>query len=256
VITVAELLVVEDEKNMSSHISSLLDEMPAKITVSSAFTGEDALRILHEKQIDGALVDIELPGMNGFELARKIRNSNRYHLLPLVFVTGTAEDIPDIYKEFHNFDFIEKPFPKERFYAVMDRMLDEIGKTSGIRGISFEKVIKIELPKDTLIVKVNGIFYIRRLSRQLYLVTEDGEIKLSENNVSGFLKYVDSPMFARSSKSCAVNVLRIKRIHMLTRKTWDIYFDEAKDIKCELSHKYYANVLALCDGRVAITSGL
>jgi DNA-binding LytR/AlgR family response regulator len=252
----SELLIVEDEKDISNHILSLLDEISTDITVSAAFNGEDALLILQKRQIDGALVDIELPGMNGFELVRKIRAGNRYHLLPVVFVTGTAKDIPDIYKEFHNFDFIEKPFSKERFHTVVDRMMNEIDKMSEIQSVSFEKILKIELQKDTLIIKVNSIFYIRRFGRKLHLMTDDGEIQLPENNISKFIKYVDSPMLVHSSKSCAVNVLRIKRIHMLTRKTWDIYFDESKDIKCELSNKYYERVLELCDGRVAITSGL
>jgi two-component system LytT family response regulator len=194
--------------------------------------------------------------MNGFELARKIRAGKRYHLLPVVFVTGTEEDTPDIYKEFHHFDFIEKPFAKEYFFKVLGRMLDEIDKISETRGLSFEKVIKFELSHADLIVKVNSIFYARRLDRKLHLKTDEGDIELPEGNISDFISYVHSPMFVRSSKSCVVNVSRIKQIHMLTRKTWDIYFDEGKGIKCELSNKYYEEILKLCDDRVAFTSGL
>ena len=80
------LLVVDDVVTTRSLIKSLLEA--AGYDVSIAADGADAWRVLHEQGADVVVTDIEMPRMDGFELTRQIRGSDRFRDLPVVLITG------------------------------------------------------------------------------------------------------------------------------------------------------------------------
>jgi CheY-like chemotaxis protein len=81
------VLVVEDEPSIRGSLSRLLEDRG--FVVSSAETGEEALELFKETQVDVAIVDIQLPGMDGDDMilkAHEIRPQLRY-----VIFTGSME---------------------------------------------------------------------------------------------------------------------------------------------------------------------
>jgi two-component system chemotaxis sensor kinase CheA len=80
------LLVVDDVVTTRSLIKSLLEA--AGYDVNVAADGADAWRVLHEHGADVVVTDIEMPRVDGFELTRQIRSSDRFRDLPVVLVTG------------------------------------------------------------------------------------------------------------------------------------------------------------------------
>jgi two-component system chemotaxis sensor kinase CheA len=80
------LLVVDDVVTTRSLIKSLLEA--AGYDVNIAADGADAWRVLHEQGADVVVTDIEMPRMDGFELTRQIRGSDRFRDLPVVLITG------------------------------------------------------------------------------------------------------------------------------------------------------------------------
>ena len=122
------LLIVEDNKEdlnlCVNYLRSHNDGMNI-ITVQSA---EDALKVLSQRTIDGILIDIELPGIDGLSLAKRIGKIEEYFLLPVLFVSGTDNDYPDTYKQYHNYNFIAKPFTKEAFIEISSHFIEHIKK--------------------------------------------------------------------------------------------------------------------------------
>jgi two-component system chemotaxis sensor kinase CheA len=80
------LLVVDDVVTTRSLIKSLLEA--AGYDVNIAADGADAWRVLNERGADVVVTDIEMPRMDGFELTRQIRGSDRFRDLPVVLITG------------------------------------------------------------------------------------------------------------------------------------------------------------------------
>ncbi|MEJ5257232.1 MAG: response regulator [Fervidobacterium sp.] len=76
------ILVVEDEPNMRLLVAEEL--MDAGYDVDEAENGEDALRKFQERVYDLVTIDIEMPGMNGLELAGKLREIRREAKLVLL----------------------------------------------------------------------------------------------------------------------------------------------------------------------------
>ncbi|MGH2887306.1 MAG: ATP-binding protein [Solirubrobacteraceae bacterium] len=79
------VLVVDDEEEIAELISSQLAVLDVRATI--ALSGEEALERLHEGHFDAVTLDILMPGMDGFEVLRQIRDDNELATTPIVFVS-------------------------------------------------------------------------------------------------------------------------------------------------------------------------
>jgi CheY-like chemotaxis protein len=81
-------LVVDDNPDITAMLSAVLRH--AGYDVSTAHSAPDALAVALAKQFDVVISDIGMPGMNGYELARALREVPEYSATPMVAVTGYA----------------------------------------------------------------------------------------------------------------------------------------------------------------------
>jgi CheY-like chemotaxis protein len=105
-------------------------------TVLTATSGEQALRVLEESKatIDLALLDIMMPGLNGIQLAAKIRSANPR--IPVILMTGfSLREIQEIIGEANPYRMIWKPFKAESLLQMIENALDGLTSvTSGTEG--------------------------------------------------------------------------------------------------------------------------
>jgi CheY-like chemotaxis protein len=83
------ILVVDDEAISRRAITYALEK--AKLPSTSVESPEIALTMLAENNYDLVFLDVDMPGMNGFELCTKLRSFQRNHTTPVVFVTGLTD---------------------------------------------------------------------------------------------------------------------------------------------------------------------
>ena len=106
----AELLVVDDSATALEAIRATVE--PLNATVTTATSGEEALRcLLNQPDMAVILMDVGLPGIDGFETAAAIRRRQKTRYVPIIFVTG--EDAPERSLEAYSagaVDYIVKPF--------------------------------------------------------------------------------------------------------------------------------------------------
>ena len=84
------ILVVDDSITTRSLEKSILEHAGYKTSV--AVNGKQAWNMLQDQVFDLVLTDIEMPEMNGFELTALIKQSERFHHLPVVIVTSLAKE--------------------------------------------------------------------------------------------------------------------------------------------------------------------
>jgi signal transduction histidine kinase len=107
--TVAKLLIVDDlPENLLALEALLRDD---HLQVHAATSGEEALSLLLEHEFALALLDVQMPGMTGFELAELIRGSSRTRQLPIVFVSAADREPSFTFRGYENgaVDFLYKP---------------------------------------------------------------------------------------------------------------------------------------------------
>lgn len=114
------VLVVEDEKDMNKIITQRLEE--EDYVVDSCFDGATALEYLTLAEYDGAILDVMLPKMNGFEVLKKMRSQGVN--TPVMFLTARS-DTKDIVNGLDSGadDYLVKPFEFSELLARLRVML-------------------------------------------------------------------------------------------------------------------------------------
>ncbi|MEW5722685.1 MAG: response regulator [Thermodesulfobacteriota bacterium] len=123
------ILVVDDEKNIRLTMSQALE--PLGRPVRTAVNGEEALRKLGEEQIGLVFLDLKMPGMDGVEVLRRIKEKWPPMRVVIITAHGTIESAVETMK-LGAVDFIQKPFSpaeiRELANQVLEReALDEAG---------------------------------------------------------------------------------------------------------------------------------
>lgn len=116
------VLVVDDLQPNLELMEAVFQK--AGLQVYSALGGEEALNIYATEHIDAAVLDVMMPGMNGFELCRKLKHFSEKEYIPVVLVTALYEKKNRIIGlEAGADDFITKPFDTQELIAKIRSLL-------------------------------------------------------------------------------------------------------------------------------------
>ncbi len=119
-------LVVDDSLSARSYIASLLALQGYR--VSHVADGQSALRMVEaDPDIRLAIVDQEMPGMDGIELTRRLRQLRARDRMAVIGVSGSSDAslIPRFLKNGAN-DFLHKPFSREEFFCRVSQNIDQL----------------------------------------------------------------------------------------------------------------------------------
>ena len=117
-VTNSSILVVDDNVDMTLSLKYLLESLG--YTVNCAYEGRAALRAAHIYKPDVAILDIGLPGMNGFDVARRLRADFPNKPLLLIAATGYGQDQDFRRTRQAGFDYhLVKPLDIGRLMAII-----------------------------------------------------------------------------------------------------------------------------------------
>ncbi len=113
---IGTILVVDDNPN---NLRLLYDELTKHAyTVKSAVNGTMALKWLEKRKPDLILLDIRMPGMDGYEICQRIKSDDSTRDIPIIFISALL-DIDDKVNAFEagGVDYVTKPFQSEEILA-------------------------------------------------------------------------------------------------------------------------------------------
>ena len=160
-------LYVEDEPEVLKNISELLGNFFG--TFRTAADGLEAWEIFRSETIDVALVDIELPGLNGLELIKRMRAINKE--MPIVVISAyTKTDYLLESVELHLDKYIIKPLTSKKIHTLLDRLNEDFGNESIIElapdvliNNTSMTLLWDNVPRD---LSVREAMFLRHLSRK------------------------------------------------------------------------------------------
>ena len=122
------LLIVDDEPNLLRAVAACL--RGEGYEVETARSGEEALVQIAQRLPDLIVSDIRMPRMDGYALARQLRNNPRTHLIPIVFLTAKDESSERIAGIRSGVDaYLTKPFEPDELVAVIGNILTRVERT-------------------------------------------------------------------------------------------------------------------------------
>jgi len=115
------ILIVDDEKNIRLTLSQALETLGAEI--DTAANGEEALAKLKGREFGLILLDIRMPGMDGMEVLRLVREIRPDIRIIMITAYGTIESAVEALK-LGAVDFLQKPFDPEEIRELVSRVMD------------------------------------------------------------------------------------------------------------------------------------
>lgn len=190
------MLIADDNKQ----IVSILTEYAKKegFTVVAAYDGEEALDLATKENFNLILLDVMMPGLDGFEVCRQIRKSSQ---VPIIMVTARSEDFERIMGlDTGADDYIVKPFsPGEvmaRVRAVLRRITRDIGtQVFTYAGLSInldEYVTKIDDTPIPLTKKETELLWTLATNRKKVFTRDNLLESLWGDDYYGDIRTVDS----------------------------------------------------------------
>ena len=155
-------------------------------------------RYEEKKDFDVLLLDIEMTGMDGVELARTVRRDNE--AVQIVFITGYSDYIAEGY-EVSALHYLMKPVNEEKFHQVLTRAVGRLARN--------EPFLTLELPGETVRVPLPEIRYLD--VQQNYVTVHAGRDYTLKRPLAEFEAALDRRFF-RAGRSCIVNLTCIRRV--------------------------------------------
>jgi DNA-binding LytR/AlgR family response regulator len=219
-------LVVDDEQLAREELCFLLGQSGDVEIVGEAGDGVVALRLAGELRPDVLFLDVQMPGLNGFEVARRLMEAE---VLPqLVFVTAFDQYAIDAFSV-NAVDYLLKPVDADRLDQTLDRVRRRLASEHAARlslaPADLERVIEAVQARrgrrDQLAIRVSERFVLVQADEVIHASVVDEAIVVVTNLVSGTSNYrtldelqtrLDPGVFWRVHRSHLVNITKIKEI--------------------------------------------
>jgi signal transduction histidine kinase len=129
----AKILLVDDEPKSLYALQQLLSTLDQDLM--TAASGEEALRLVLENDFAVVLLDVRMPGIDGFETARLIRGRGRSRLTPIIFLTAAADEMASMFRgyEVGAVDYLMKPVVPEVLKSKVAAFVELHGKSERLR---------------------------------------------------------------------------------------------------------------------------
>jgi DNA-binding LytR/AlgR family response regulator len=216
------ILIVEDDKIQRKNLKKMIQEIDKNLFIYEAQEKDEALKISNDNTIDIFYIDIGLRNSSGLDLAIELRKLHKYEFSWIIFLTTHVEYITQAFKEVHCYDYILKPYDKEKLIDVSKRIVLR-GKNNAI----VERKYAIFDLKDGVFVKiyVDEIIFIEVNIRTCTLHTQKGKYQVKGLSLKQALKLTNSKYIIQSHKSFAVNINYIVKIEKISIKSYEVFFE-------------------------------
>lgn len=148
-----KILIIEDEAELVKVLRSYLEK--AGFQVLTAYRGDSGLETWKSSRPDLVILDLNLPGMDGLDVARAIRRQSE---TPIIMVTARVEETDKLIGlELGADDYVTKPYsPREVVARVRTVLRRAGGSTTSKKTSSFLRVADLEIDQDAYIVTRDG----------------------------------------------------------------------------------------------------
>ena len=214
-------LVVDDEPLARERLTGLLGLESDIEVIGQCRDGEDAARAITEQNPELVFLDVQMPGLNGFEVIEAVGTDK----MPLViFVTAYDQHALKAF-QVRALDYLLKPFDRERFQEALQRARTQIQRAEtgdlGRRLLALVKDLRRDQPKtDRLVVKSGGRLFFLRTDEIDWIEAAGNYVRLHVGNTSHLLREtmnaiesrLDPEKFFRIHRSRIVNMERIQEM--------------------------------------------
>ena len=171
------LLVVDDYPENLISMRALLERQDWRVV--TAASGVEALSMLLEHEVDLVLLDVQMPGMDGFEVARLMRGSQRTRLTPIIFLTANEQNQAAVLKGYANgaVDYLFKPFDPQILRPKVQALLEQQRNRRDLQRLS----------RDLETARAFNASVLENAAEGILVIDEKGRISFANPAISRLL---------------------------------------------------------------------
>ncbi|WP_339430296.1 MULTISPECIES: putative bifunctional diguanylate cyclase/phosphodiesterase [unclassified Pseudomonas] len=171
------LLIVDDYPENLISMRALLQRQDWQVL--TAASGFEALNLLLEHDVDLVLLDVQMPGMDGFEVARLMRGSQRTQLTPIIFLTANEQSQAAVIKGYASgaVDYLFKPFDPQILKPKVQALLEHQRNRRALQRLS----------RDLESARAFNASVLDNAAEGILVLGEDGLIRFANPAISRLL---------------------------------------------------------------------
>jgi two-component system response regulator LytT len=218
-------VLVDDEQLARDELGYLLDQVGGVDVIGQAGNGVEALTTIDRLQPDVVFLDVQMPGLTGFEVARRmLDNRVASHI---IFVTAYDQHAIEAF-EVNAVDYLLKPVDPARLEVAVDRARRRVATDRPIDGVNssdLERIVQLvaerQSRRERMAIKVGERFLLVQSEDIIYASLADEGISVVTSQHAGTSNYrtldelherLDPTVFWRVHRSHLVNINKIKEI--------------------------------------------
>lgn len=196
-----KIIICDDSADDITQLSDALYTYDPSFEITAFMSGETMISEIADSSLpaDILFLDIYMPSVNGILAAQRIRAERKD--LMIIFISSSKEHYPEAYEVFA-FNYILKPFDKERLYAVLARALDELRRENACK-------ISFSYKSASYSVDCRKILYIESRDKLLLFHLVDGSVLQTYWRLDDVIKELPNQSFIRCHQSFIVNISNI-----------------------------------------------
>ncbi|AWH89568.1 two-component system response regulator BtsR [Limnobaculum parvum] len=217
-------LIVDDEQPAREELSELLSEVDDLTVVGECSNALEAIQTIHRLQPDVVFLDIQMPKINGLEMAAMLDPANMPHI---VFITAYDEYAIKAFEQ-HAFDYLLKPVDLQRLTKTISRLKNAKTVNNNLQLIT-----------DTTLKHIpcyghNRIFLLR-LEEVEYLSSELSGVHVIGTQQSGYTQLTlkileEKTAFTRCHRQYLINLDQVREIQLLENGSAEVITRSGKHI--------------------------
>lgn len=237
-------LIVDDEKPARDEMRFLLSSEKDVEIVGEAAGGREAVELVKERHPDLVLLDIQMPGVDGFEVVRELLELGD----PPLVVFATAYDRYAIKAfEVNALDYLLKPIDRARLSQALDRARAALPRrgefarklmalASNIRlGSSFLPRIVVIKGQEPMIVEIEKVAMLRREGSRVLAYTSDDTYPTNYTAINDIEAQVDPAVFVRLGNDLLVNIGKIADVVPWSGGSFMMTLEDSKNTEVRLT---------------------
>lgn len=203
-----KIMIVDDERYSRDELKHLLGEYDSVQITGEAASGEDALVACMQQQPDVVFLDIEMPKMNGLEVAKHLKELKKSPLI--VFATAYPNFAVDAFRQ-EAVDYLLKPYEEDQLENTIQRLQKLLHGEKDITTPTSSSKLAVEQNNEIYFLDPYDILYISREDRisRIYTKESNFESKLALKDLEERLA---SFPFFRIHKSYLVNLNYVSKL--------------------------------------------
>jgi len=245
------VVVVDDEQLAREELCYQLEQLDGIEIVAQASNGIEAIGAVERHEPDLVFLDIQMPGLGGFEVARRLLEQED-EAPALVFVTAFDQHAIEAF-EVNAVDYLLKPVEPGRLEQALQRARRRVeaerqGPSTAPTNDQLEQIVKMmagrQTRRDQVAIRVGERFVLVQADEIIYASLADESINIVTGQVAGKSNYrtldelqarLDPDVFWRVHRSHLVNINKIKEIVPWFSRNYILRMKDAKGSEIPVS---------------------